>query len=231
MLRPTSLAGLTLTFVAIKTLDYLPRLHELRDSKEVIAQVLWVYLEFQQQRRDIGLPGESRSQIWQWLDVKVRLMKRLLELNLDGESVSEILLYLDWIVRLPRYMEATYDKLQIEELGKKEKTMAYVNTFERIALRQKYEKGLEKGLQRGKHLGVNQGKVEGKIEGKIEALQGAVLRTLQSRTSLSSDEMNQIKNCQNLEILDKAFTLSLDGVSKEEVLALLPLPTSPTQSG
>jgi len=212
-LRPTPLAGVTLQYVVIKTLDYLPRLTELRDSDQVIAQVLRIYLEFQQQRLTLGLPGVSLSQVRQWLDVKVGLMKGLLELNLDGETVSEILLFLDWIVRLPRYMEATYDQLQIEALENKEKAMTYVNTFERIALRQKYEKGLEKGLKRGKQLGKN--------EGKIEALQETILRLLQKDSPLPPEDIPVITNCKNLETLEKAFALCVDGKEVGEVLEVL----------
>jgi len=44
-LRPTDLAGLRLEFLVIKTLDYLPGLQELKNSTNLLPQVIGVYLD------------------------------------------------------------------------------------------------------------------------------------------------------------------------------------------
>jgi len=206
-LQPTQFGGVRFRFVTIKTIDYLSKLDELRESQNLVGQVLWVYLEHQKMQKKIGQKRAKLEKARQWFELKVRIMDHLINLNLDGTDVSELLLFLDWMVHLPLAMEHTYVQLQTEGIRKKEGKMAWVSSYERV------------GRMLGRKEGREVGKEEGEVIGQINTYQKAILRILQKRATLTPEEQQQIASCQDLGILDRAFELCVDGISKEKVMA------------
>ncbi|NCN06106.1 MAG: hypothetical protein GW949_10810 [Spirochaetales bacterium] len=159
-------------FLSAKTLDFVPGLEDLAILDKVIAQVLWVYLTHQQEKKRIRKVRVSRVQ--EWFLVKTRIMRHLVSLKIDETTISEVLLYLEWLVVLPNSWAKEYYRVQADEQQKKEGVMAFVTSWERV--------------------GRMVGKEEGKKEGKIEALHETILTILEKKYGLSNEERQTILN-------------------------------------
>ncbi|NCN06108.1 MAG: hypothetical protein GW949_10820, partial [Spirochaetales bacterium] len=187
-LAPTKLAGVSFRFLSAKTMDFVPALDDLGVSDKVIAQVLWVYLTHQQEKTRIRKVRVSRVQ--EWFLVKTRIMRHLVSLNIDDKLISEVLWFLDWIIHLPQAYEKSYTTIQIGEQRKKEGTVAFVSSYERVF----------------------------KKEGKIEALQETIISILDKKYGLSTEERELVTTCDNLQTLKDVQDAAVFGTSKDEAL-------------
>lgn len=89
--------------------------------------------------------GASRQQ------VKICLVRLLYERGYSREQVVELFTIIDWMIQLPIGLEQGFVQrvFDIQE----EKQMTYINTIERVQLRQAAEEGRQEGVQEGVQIG------------------------------------------------------------------------------
>ncbi len=73
-----------------------------------------------------------------------------------------------WMMWLPEFMEPEF-RLRVEEM-EEGKTMRYVTSIERLAMKEGVEKGILQGIEQGMQQGMQQGKQQGRLEGKVQVL-------------------------------------------------------------
>jgi hypothetical protein len=125
-------------------------------------------------------------------ELKRRLILKMYRRGFTKDAVRSLLLFLDWILQLPKELEwRLVDDIAKETGGE---TMPYITSWERM--------GMEKG------------KVEGRIVEKREVL----LRLVEKRFTLTSDERELIASCTDAGTLDAALDEVLEAENKKEVL-------------
>jgi hypothetical protein len=131
----------TLEFVSFKVLDWAGREAELETHENPFALFVLAHLKSRQTRENV----EERAQ------VKLRLILNLHERKLDVEEMQRWYRYFDWLLDLPR--ERDEQLWQEVAHSKEEKRMAFVTFAERYGM----EKGLEKGMEKGQRVGLLKG--------------------------------------------------------------------------
>jgi hypothetical protein len=198
---------LSYKFLMVKTIDWLPSLEQLKQTDNVVAQILSVYLELQQEqirlqglgkklRRNLGIKTNdrtiSRAIQRQKLEFKEKVFSRLVQRNLDWKELHEVILFLDWLVVLPRDLARAYSVFLNQTLIEGEKTMAFISTPERV----------------------------GKWKGRIENAQEYIIMLLDTKFGISSEEVQIIQQCENKPTLDRALKAFLSAENPDAVLSI-----------
>lgn len=135
------------TFPSAKLIDWEQRWSELESSENVFALVVRAQIHAKRIK-----DGASRQQ------VKIGLVRLLYERGYSREQVIELFNIIDWMIQLPEGLEQGFVQtvFDIQE----EKQMTYINTIERVQLRQATEEGVQIGRQEGRQEGVQIGHQE-----------------------------------------------------------------------
>jgi hypothetical protein len=196
---------ISMNFCFLKTADWIDRINEIKNSNNLVDQVVYVYLEFQKahkQQVKLKNKGASRNNLnLQKLEFKKRLYAHLMSLGMDQGEVKSLILFIDWMITLPRELEERYFFYKKELTEQQEGVMAWMSTVERVSLR------------RGKELG--------KELGKLELAQEHVIKLIDRKFGLIQDEIQMILDCQDRNVLEQAHEQILFAETKEEILQLL----------
>ena len=124
-----------LIFPIAKVLDYATDQETLTKHDNPFAQVVLAHLQAMETRRD---PLQRRQG-------KVQLVKGLYEHGWKAEDVRQLFRLIDWLMDLPEELQEGFR----EELYRyeEEKTMPYVTSVERLAVRETLLEMIEVGLQ------------------------------------------------------------------------------------
>lgn len=128
------------TFPVAKLIDWEQRWSELEASENAFALVVRAQIHAKRIK-----DGASRQQ------VKIGLVRLLYERGYSREQVVELFTIIDWMIQLPEGLEQGFVQrvFDIQE----EKQMTYINTIERVQLRQAAEEGRQEGVQEGVQIG------------------------------------------------------------------------------
>ena len=134
-------------------------------------------------------------------DVKWRLIRLLYQRNYTRKEIVELFEFIDWVLQLSDGDEQRLwqDINNLEEVNR----MPYITSVERIGIQKGYEQGIQQGVQQG----FQQGKEQGIQEGVQQTFLRLILETLDERfgdiPSSISDEILQIKDHDQLRILQR----------------------------
>jgi len=118
-----------------KLLDYAPHWQALEADPNPFAMVVLAHLKALETRQK---PADR--QVW-----KVRLIKGLFDRGLNAEDVRQLFRFIDWMMDLPPVLEL----LVRDEIHRyqEEKTMPFMTSFERLALKDGLLRGIEACLK------------------------------------------------------------------------------------
>lgn len=128
----------------------------------------------------------------QRLQPKLGLVRQLITHGYRRDSVVNLLRFIDWILALPPAMDNTY--IQAVEQIEKERSMAYVTSYERYYKKRGMEAGMAAGMERGKEIGLVQGERQGimtTLQDQIEARFGHL--SDQDRHILQQADVTQLR--------------------------------------
>ncbi|MCW2312806.1 DUF4351 domain-containing protein [Rhodoferax antarcticus] len=180
-------------FPIAKLLDYADRAESLENDPNPFALVTLAHLQTRATRTD---PQARFAAKW-------RLIQLLFRRGWARQSILDLLYVLDWMMKLPDYLSVQLWQ-NVANLAQ-EKKMAYVSSFERIAI----EKGMQAGMQQGMQQGMRQGMQQG------EAL--ALQKLLTKRFGvIPSDTVGKITTASSKQ-LDAWLDLVLDAPSLSAV--------------
>jgi len=176
----------SLTFPAVKLLEYRGREQELEQRSNPFALIVLAYLK----TLDTKKQPESR---FEW---KFRVYKLLYERGYEKQDILELTRFVDWVMVLPDALQMRFD--ETITAYEEERRMQYVTSFERIGMEKGLQQGLEKGLQQGLEKGLRQGR----RQGQIEQSQTAVIDALTIRfQTVPISMINQVLRCENVALL------------------------------
>jgi hypothetical protein len=147
-------------------LDYKEQWSFLEASQNPFAKVVMAHL----------LAQETRKEMANRLQWKLRLVKGLYEQGFSREDILELFRFIDWLMALPEEMERRFD----EEIThyEEEKQMSYITSVERISI--------QKGIQ----------------QGRLQNAQEAVLDALEARfATVPSSIVGVIHTVEDLSLL------------------------------
>jgi hypothetical protein len=122
-------------FPSVKLYDYRDRVEELEKSTNPFAVVVLAYLRLHQTKM-------RRRERLEW---KIALATGLDEKGFTEDTRNDLLNFIDWLLALPEPLEIEFgDAMKKHE---EEKNMAYVTSFERIALKKGRAEGREEGRE------------------------------------------------------------------------------------
>jgi hypothetical protein len=136
-------------------------------------------------------------------ELKKELSLQLYQAGYTPAYIRSLLLFLDWLLQLPRELEWKLMDEIAEKTGGK--SMPYVTSWERM------------GIEKGKEEGIKEGEKIGRLEDKQEVL----IRQLERKFGLTSQERDQVRSTADPEKLDTALDVILSATTKGEVLAKL----------
>jgi hypothetical protein len=176
-------------FLATKLLDYRSQQEQLEAERNPFAAVVLAQLKAIETQH----APEHR---WTW---KVRLVKGLYERGLAVEEIRELFRLIDWMLALPDELEDEF--LQEVHRFEQERSMPYITSVERLALKKGRQEGRQEGLRDGLLEGValdletRFGEVDKKLLEDIRALKTVaqirkVARALKKARSL--DEIRRL---------------------------------------
>ena len=139
---------LTMTFPAIKLLDYKEKWAELETSTNPFAVVVMAHLRALETKR------YPKSRL-RW---KIEIVRSLYARGWSRASVWELFRFLDWVMELPERYELQFEKAvkEIEETD----NMRYVTSIERRAIQRGLEQGIEQGIEQGETKGLRESVLE-----------------------------------------------------------------------
>jgi hypothetical protein len=122
-------------FPTVKLLDLAAKEAELEASANPFSKVVLAHLKALETRGD-----PAGRHVW-----KLRLVRGLYERGFSAKDVRELLRMLDWLMELPPPLAEIFKK-DVENV-QKENRMPYVTSFDRVAERQAFRKGIESLLR------------------------------------------------------------------------------------
>ncbi len=133
---------LTLTYSAVKLLDYQERFAELEQQRNPFAIIV---------RAHLGTLA-TRHQGQQRLQIKLSLVRELYKHGYSVEEARNIFRFIDWLLTLPPILEQPFvDAVKTYEEGT---TMPFITSVERIGREEGLQIGREEGLQIGLRNGI-----------------------------------------------------------------------------
>jgi hypothetical protein len=187
---------LRVDFQAAKLLYLEERRRELDLCENPFAFVTKAHMEVQ--RRSSNAQEELKNAELHY-ELKKELALQLYQAGFKPAYIRSLLLFLDWLLQLPRELEWKLMGEIAEKTGGK--SMPYVTSWERM--------GIEKGIEQGKE------------EGRLEEKQEVLMRQLERKYGLTSQECDRVRTTADPDKLDAALDLILSATTKEEVLAKL----------
>ncbi|APW45616.1 DUF4351 domain-containing protein [Rhodoferax antarcticus] len=127
-------------FPIAKLLDYADRAESLENDPNPFALVTLAHLQTRATRTD---PQARFAAKW-------RLIQLLFRRGWARQSILDLLYVLDWMMKLPDYLSVQLWQ-NVANLAQ-EKKMAYVSSFERIAIEKGMQAGMQQGMQQGEAL-------------------------------------------------------------------------------
>jgi hypothetical protein len=191
---------LRVDFQVVKLLYLEERRRELDLCENPFAFVTKAHMEVQ--RRSSNAQEELKNAELHY-ELKKELALQLYQAGFKPAYIRSLLLFLDWLLQLPRELEWKLMREIAEKTGGE--SMPYVTSWERM--------GIEKGIKKGKK--------EGEKIGRLDEKQEVLIRLLNRKFGLTSQERDRVRTTADPDKLDAALDLILSATTKEEVLAKL----------
>jgi len=191
-------SGVLFDYRTVKLLEWRAREAELASSPNPFAVVVRSHLAVLQ----TAPATESR---WR---AKLAIMRGLLRQGREREQVLQLLRLIDWLLVLPDELEFEVQRaLQADE---EEQKMAYVASWERMA------------LQRGKLEGKAEGKAEGKLEGQLEGQRAALRLLVNARFGSMPESLSAIVDRADQDALSNLTVRLATAATLQEAIGGLP---------